>query len=108
MNPSPRLLELLEVVLRDGWWVPLETYLANYPGESKEAIYSRRSKTLWKDGIHSKFVKGGGLWINLVAVNAWVARSELRLASRSDETKTESGSGSGSPSCSTAKSAANE
>lgn len=105
---TARLLELLDVAMRDGWWVPLEAYLAAYPGESKEAIYTRRSKAIWMDGVHSKFVKGGGLWINLIAVNQWVAKSELRLVSRSGATEKEGKSDSASPSCTAASSAANE
>lgn len=86
--------QLLELALRDGWWVPVETYLASYPGETREAIYSRRSKGLWQDGVHSKFVKGAGLWINLMAVNSWVAKSALRQASPSDAIAKGAGSGS--------------
>jgi hypothetical protein len=106
---TPQLLELLQAVLRDGWWVPLETYLAAYPGETQKAVYNRRSKGgVWIDGVHSKFVKGGGLWINLMAVNAWVAKSELRLVSPSEKTVAGSRSASGSPSCSAESSAAND
>lgn len=94
--------------MRDGWWVPLETYLALYKGETEKAVYNRRSNGTWKDGVDSKVVKGGGLWVNLVAVNRWVAKSELRLVSRSERIKKVAGSASGSPSCTGTSSAAND
>ena len=83
---TAQLLILLETALRDGWWVPLEAYLRDY-ADTKEAVYTRRSKGVWQDGVHSKFVKGSGIWVNLVEVNSWVAKSELRLESRSEKTK---------------------
>lgn len=102
---NAELLRLLEIADRDGWWVPLATYLREY-SDTPQAVYTRRSKGIWKDGIHSKFVRGGGIWINLVAVNTWVAKSELRLVSQSAKTQPDDESGSGSHSCSRASSAA--
>lgn len=76
-----------EDILRHGWWVPLDEYLAKHAGETAKAVYNRRSNGIWEDGVHSKVVQGGGLWVNLLAVNAWAAKSELRLESRSGRTK---------------------
>jgi hypothetical protein len=86
-------MQLLEAVLKDGAWVPLECYCDNY-NETRDAVYSRRAKGIWQDGVHCKFVKGGGLWINLIAVNTWAAKSELRRASPSGSTEAANQSGS--------------
>lgn len=73
MSVDARLLELLQAALRDGWWIPIDAYLRDYE-DTREAVYSRRSKGIWQDGIHSKFVQGGGLWINLPEVRKWGAK----------------------------------
>lgn len=99
------LTDVVKALAADGGWVPIQTYLHLYKSETYEAVQTRRSKGIWKDGVESKFVKGAGLWVNLLAVNSWVAKSPLRLASVPDSTKTGSPSASGSPSCSGAKSA---
>ena len=70
---SPELIELVEAVLRDGLWVPLDGYLAVYK-DTKRAVYSRRGAGYWLDGIHAKRVAGAGIWVNLLAVHRWAAR----------------------------------
>lgn len=70
---------------KDGWWVPIDDYLALHKGESAEAVKTRRSKGIWRDGVESKYLKGAGLWVNLIAVNEWAAKSELRQVSASGE-----------------------
>lgn len=102
------LTDAWEDVLREGWWVPLEAYLAEYKGETAKAVYNRRSNGTWQDGVHAKFIKGSGVWVNLLAVNAWAAKSGLRLVSQSGKGKTASPSASGSPSCTGTSSAAND
>jgi hypothetical protein len=99
-----------EAFLRDGWWVDVDSYLADRPGETREAVYTRRSKSVWKDGIHCKVIKGAGLWINLLAVNRWAseAKCESRKASPSGATQLEIPRASESPSCSAGSSAAND
>jgi hypothetical protein len=106
------LLQLAGAIAKDGWWVPLEEYLARNRGETAEAVKSRRSKKdpktgrpVWTDGVESKFVRGSGIWVNLLAVNSWAARSELRLVSPSDTTPRASRKASASPSASGASSA---
>jgi len=101
------LTDIVKALAEDGAWVPVETYLAIYKGETREAVQTRRSKGLWRDGVESKFVKGSGLWINLLAVNSWAAKSPLRLASVPGSTTPESPSASASPSCSAERSARN-
>jgi hypothetical protein len=75
--------------------VPIDKY-CDLTGETYEAVATRRSKGIWQDGVHSKFVKGAGLCVNLIAVNQWVAKSELRPESRAGRRK--KGPPSGSPS----------
>lgn len=104
---TPHVRNLLEEVLRDGWWVPIEAYLRDYD-ETREAVHTRRSKGIWQDGVHSKFVAGGGLWINLLAVNQWAAKSESRRGSRHGGTNKARGSDSESPSSTGESSAAND
>lgn len=72
---NPIVVQILEALVRDGAWVPLDCYLRLYT-DTKRAVYSRRSRGDWKDGIHSKIIKGGGLWINLLAVNEWAAQAK--------------------------------
>lgn len=108
MKGSSLAIEVLVRVAREqGLWFPLEVYLHEYRGETKEAVYARRSKSIWLDGVHCKFVKGAGLWINLLAVNEWVAKSELRPESPAAKTRRERAA-SASPSCSATSSAASD
>ena len=72
------LTELPKEFIENGWWVPLTTYLAYHPGETEAAVYARKSKGIWRDGIECKFIKGAGLWINRIAVNRWASTSKSR------------------------------
>jgi hypothetical protein len=108
---SAQLLEVLKAVVeRDGLWVPIETYLAMHPSETKEGVYTRRGRGFWKDGVECKVIKGAGLWINLLAVNRWAsnAKCESRKESPSDTTPPDDPKASASPSSSAASSAAND
>lgn len=100
-----QILELLTTIVKglaaDGGWVPLETYLSWYKGETRAAVHSRRHRGDWKDGVECKVVQGGRLWVNVLAVNAWVskAKCESRRGSTRDTEKTDAAA-SGSSSCS--------
>lgn len=96
---------LLETALTDGLWVPLDCYLANYQ-DTKRAVYSRRSRGDWKDGVHSKIIKGGGLWINLLAVNEWAAQAKCESRKESTPDTEQNAAPSESSSCSAASHAA--
>lgn len=89
VNSDARIAEILLLlhaeVTKDGLWVPLPTYLHLYQGETAEAIYKRRQKGHWLDDVECRFPKGGDLWINLIAVNKWAAKSVSKKASRSEE-----------------------
>ncbi len=88
------LAALLAAVTDDGWWIPVDRYCELY-GETKEAVMTRRSKGIWRDGVESKFLKGAGLWVNLIAVNEWAAKSALRRVSAHDARETERREASG-------------
>lgn len=69
-----RVLEYVAV----GAWVPLGDYLRLYPSETKEAVYTRRSRGFWQDGKHTSLKKGAGLWVNLIEVNKWASKTESK------------------------------
>lgn len=52
-------------------WVTAEKF-CQLTGDSPKAIYVRRSKGLWIDGVHAKKVPGMGLMVNLEEVNKWI------------------------------------
>lgn len=90
MSDAPIQIAAVRVLIeRHGaWWVPLDTYLAQYPGETEDSVYSRRYKGVWRDGIECKKIRGAGLWVNIVAVNTWAASAESRPVSLPDSTAT--------------------
>lgn len=53
-------------------WVPLETYLRIFPEESKEAIETRIKRRHWLRGVHYTTPKGSRMWVNIIAIGAWV------------------------------------
>lgn len=55
-----------------GGWVPLAMYLQMFPTETKNAIYKRVQQGAWQRQVHYAAPKGGGAWVNLPAVKAWV------------------------------------
>jgi hypothetical protein len=55
-------------------WVKLERY-AEITGDSVDAVMGRRKLGKWLDGQQCKMVDGR-LWVNLVAVEAWVENWE--------------------------------
>lgn len=78
-NANSELLATLKALLREGWWVDLDTYLAERPGETREAVYTRRSKGIWRDGVECKLIAGAGLWVDLVAVNRWASSARAKV-----------------------------
>lgn len=87
MNGLDHIERLLRAVLEHGEWVPVKRY-CDLKGETEAAVLSRRSKGIWRDGVESKFLKGAGLWVNLIAVNEWAAKSALRQVSQPGERDT--------------------
>lgn len=77
MSATPKLLDALlkAIAAEDGLWVPLEAYLSEYH-ETREAVYTRRAKGLWADGVESKRIHGAGVWINVPAARAWVEQQD--------------------------------
>lgn len=41
-------------------------------GDTPQAVYDRRRRGQWIDGLHCRVVGARRLWINLPAVQAWV------------------------------------
>lgn len=54
-------------------WVPLRDYLRHFKGESANGVQTRVSRGYWKLGVQYATPKGGGPWVNLVAVRDWIA-----------------------------------
>lgn len=79
MTISPQLLRELRDAL-DEEWITADEWCRR-TGDTLEAIYSRRAKGTWQDGVHSNKPKGGGLWVNRVKANEWAAKSVSRLGS---------------------------
>jgi hypothetical protein len=50
-------------------WVKLEWY-CEHTGDTKDAVYSRRHKGKWADGIHCE-MRDGRLWINYREAQKW-------------------------------------
>ncbi len=57
-------------------WVKLDKY-CELSGDTKDAVHAKRRKGWWQDGVHCRVAQDGNLWINLEAVNAWVAGKPL-------------------------------
>jgi len=52
-------------------WVKLAKY-CEMSGETKYAVYGKRRKGTYIDGIHCKLADDGKLWINVEMVEKWV------------------------------------
>lgn len=78
--------EFLKYVVEEGLrgWIPLKTYLRLFPEESKPAIETRMKRKHWQRGVHYSTPEGGKIWVNLLAIRAWVEgdKDEVSLASR--------------------------
>lgn len=61
-------------------WVKLERYV-EISGDSVDSVQARRKAGKWLDGNQCKIVDGR-LWINLPAVEEWVAKWEQTSPSR--------------------------
>jgi hypothetical protein len=44
-------------------------------GDTKDAVYSRRSDGKWADGVHCK-KKDGKLWVNVPEAMKWVEKEQ--------------------------------
>ena len=53
-------------------WVKLSKY-CELSGDTQNAVHARRKKGHWIDGIHC-CVRGGKLWINIVAIEEWIEK----------------------------------
>lgn len=53
-------------------WVKLKHY-CDQTGDTSDAVHAKRRKGLFVDGVHCKIAPDGNLWVNIEAVNRWVA-----------------------------------
>lgn len=56
-------------------WVKLKKYCET-SGDTANAVYAKRKKGAWLDGIHCKLGPDGNLWINLAEVDKWVENGD--------------------------------
>lgn len=52
-------------------WVKLKKY-CELSGDTPNAVYAKRKKGIWLDGIQCKVGPDGNLWINMIEVDKWV------------------------------------
>lgn len=52
-------------------WVKLSRY-CELTGDTRDAVYSKRARRIWSDGLHCKMAPDGVLWVNLEEVEKWV------------------------------------
>lgn len=56
-----------------GGWVPLKLYISLFNGsETVASVRNRTRQGHWREGIEYAHPKGGGTWVCLPAVKAWV------------------------------------
>ena len=56
-------------------WVKLKKY-CHETGDTINAVYSKRKRGMWLDGLHCKLGPDGNLRINLVEVEKWVENGD--------------------------------
>jgi hypothetical protein len=63
-------------------WVKVSKY-CELTGDTPQAVYTRRSRGQWIDGLHCK-IKARKLWINLPEIQKWLEqdRSQTQAAKR--------------------------
>lgn len=52
-------------------WVKLNKY-CELSGDTVKAVYTRRSRGVWIEGVHSRLAPDGKLWVNLEEIAKWV------------------------------------
>jgi hypothetical protein len=57
-------------------WVTVKKY-CEMSGDTTKAVYIRRSKGVWAEGVHAKKIPGMGVMINLEEINKWIESSQL-------------------------------
>jgi len=70
-----RIADAIDAALRTPWVTMAEW--CRLSGDSPDAVYTRRARGIWRDGVECSKPKGGGLWVNLIAAAAWASRSGL-------------------------------
>ncbi|MGK5040376.1 hypothetical protein ACQ4WQ_08540 [Janthinobacterium sp. GB1R12] len=75
-----RMVAAIERAHQPLTWVKLERYV-EISGDSVDSVQARRKAGKWLDGNQCKIVDGR-LWINLPAVEEWVAKWEQSSPAR--------------------------
>lgn len=52
-------------------WITLAQYCAR-TGDKPGAVHKRRSRQIWKDGVHCKKAPNNHLWVNYTEAQKWV------------------------------------
>lgn len=52
-------------------WVKLIKY-CELSGDSPDAVYAKRKRGIWLDGIHCKIAPDNKLWVNMEEIQKWV------------------------------------
>lgn len=55
-------------------WVKLNRY-CELTGDTPDAVHAKRKKGIWLDGVQCRLAPDRKIWVNLPAVNQWVAGS---------------------------------
>ena len=55
-------------------WVTLHKY-CELSGETQQAVYAKRKKSMWLEGVHSTLGPDGKVWVNIKEVEKWVQQS---------------------------------
>lgn len=59
-------------------YMRLKAYAVQY-GDSVQAVYARRKKGIWIQGIHYQKSPDGKLWVNLLEVKQWIEQSKYTI-----------------------------
>lgn len=71
MNKPTLPLKPFRPTLDDFPYMRIKTYAMRY-GDTVQAIYARRKKGSWLEGVHYQKSPDGNLWVNLIEVKQWI------------------------------------
>lgn len=61
-------------------WVKLKKY-CELSGDTTNAVYTRRNRSIWLEGVQSRIGPDGNLWINLDKVDQWIEQGHAATQS---------------------------
>jgi hypothetical protein len=56
-------------------WIKVSRY-CEITGDTPDAVYAKKRRRLWAEGVHFKKAPDGCLWINTEEVERWVEQSQ--------------------------------